>query len=46
MRERFNQGKGGTIWYYGELARTFQELLPGQIADEFGGIIEVRKEPG
>jgi hypothetical protein len=33
----------GTIWYYEELAKTFKEVLPGQLADELGEIVEVLK---
>ncbi len=33
----------GTIWYYEELAKTFKEVLPGQLADELEEIVEVLK---
>ncbi len=31
------------MWYYEELAKTFKEVLPGQLADELGEIVEVLK---
>lgn len=33
---RFNGGAEGTRWYYGALAKTFQNSLPGTLSDRFG----------
>jgi len=41
--QRFSQPRERTIWYYEELAKTFKEVLPGQLADELGEIVEVLK---
>ena len=46
--ERFNQPKERTLWYYGELAKTFEERVPGeeeagQLARELGDIVEALK---
>jgi (p)ppGpp synthase/HD superfamily hydrolase len=41
--ERFSQPKDRTISHYEELAKTFKEVLPGQLADELGEIVEVLK---
>ena len=30
-----------TLWYYRELAKAFQDLLPGQLADELMEIVIV-----
>ena len=43
--ERFNQPRERTLWYYGELAKTFGERVPeeaeaGQLARELGDIVE------
>jgi (p)ppGpp synthase/HD superfamily hydrolase len=44
--QRFSRGKDGTIWYYEQLAQTFKKLLPGQLSDEFGEIVEVLRRSG
>ena len=31
---RFNAGRAGTLWYYAELARAFERLLPGPLSRE------------
>jgi (p)ppGpp synthase/HD superfamily hydrolase len=36
-----NRPKDDTLWYYRELANTFQELLPGQLAEELMEIVIV-----
>jgi hypothetical protein len=41
--QRFSQPKERTIWYYEELAKTFKDVLPGQLADELEEIVEVLK---
>lgn len=41
--QRFSQPKDRTIWYYDQLAGTFKDVLPGQLADELGEIVEVLK---
>ena len=41
--ERFSQPKERTIWYYEQLAKTFKKVLPGQLSDELGEIVEVLK---
>lgn len=46
--QRFNHPKERTLWYYGELAATFAELVPaeaaaGQLARELGEIVEALK---
>ncbi len=38
---RFKTPKEETLWYYRELANTFQKLLPGQLADELIEIVIV-----
>ena len=38
---RFKPAKAETLWYYGELAKAFQSLLPGQLADELAEIVDV-----
>ncbi|MSP84001.1 MAG: HD domain-containing protein [Alphaproteobacteria bacterium] len=38
---RFSQPKERTLWYYGTLADTFREVLPGQLADELREIVDV-----
>lgn len=37
--KRFNQPKKETLWYYRELANAFQQLLPGQLAEELMEIV-------
>ncbi|MGC4000426.1 MAG: HD domain-containing protein [Anaeromyxobacter sp.] len=37
---RFNGGREGSLWYYGELARTFQALDTGPIAAELAAAVE------
>ena len=32
---RFTGGKGGSLWYYRELAKTFAELIPGKASNRF-----------
>jgi (p)ppGpp synthase/HD superfamily hydrolase len=44
--QRFSQSKERTIWYYEQLAKTFKEVLPGQLADELGDIVEAMKCSG
>ena len=41
--QRFSQPKERTIWYYEQLAKTFKEVLPGQLTDELEEIVEVLK---
>ena len=41
--DRFNRPKKDTLWYYGELAATFQRRIPGQLADELGEIVDLLK---
>ena len=41
--QRFSQPRERTIWYYEELAKTFKDVLPGQLADELEEIVEVLK---
>lgn len=43
--DKFNQPRERTLWYYGELAKAFGELVPGeseagQLARELGDIVE------
>lgn len=33
--ERFTGGREGSLWYYGELVKIFDERFPGALADEF-----------
>jgi hypothetical protein len=35
------QPKDDALWYYRELANTFQKLLPGQLAEELMDIVIV-----
>jgi (p)ppGpp synthase/HD superfamily hydrolase len=44
--QRFSQPRDRTVWYYGELASTFKEVLPGQLADELGDIVTALKNAG
>lgn len=37
--ERFKGGKNGTLWYYEELARAFERLLPGRLSEKLSGIV-------
>lgn len=37
---RFSNPKKDTLWYYRELATAFGKLLPGQLANELGEIVE------
>ena len=37
---RFAGRKEGTVWYHGELARTFMKLYPGPLADEYLRTVE------
>ena len=37
---RFSGRKEGTLWYHGELARSFQKLYPGALADEYLRTVE------
>lgn len=37
--DRFNKPKVDTLWYYRALADTFQEVRPGQLADELAEIV-------
>ena len=37
--QRFSQPKERTLWYYEELAETFKQLLPGQLANELADIV-------
>ena len=39
--KRFKPSKAETLWYYRELAKAFQKLLPGQLADELAEIVDV-----
>ena len=44
---RFGGRKEGTVWYHGELARAFQKLYPGPLADEYLRTVEqMRKAAG
>jgi (p)ppGpp synthase/HD superfamily hydrolase len=37
--ERFTGGKAGTLWYYRELSRAFERLLPGQLSDKLSRLV-------
>jgi hypothetical protein len=37
---RFSQPKEMAIWYYRSLATNFRKLLPGQLANELGEIVQ------
>jgi len=39
--ERFKNPKKDTLWHYRELANAFRKLLPGQLADELGEIVDM-----
>ncbi|EIM98547.1 hypothetical protein WQE_23503 [Paraburkholderia hospita] len=41
--DRFTAGETGTLWYYGELARVFQERLPGSLSSEIGRTVDLMK---
>jgi hypothetical protein len=38
--DRFSKPKKETLWYYRKLADAFRRLLPGQLSDELGEIID------
>ena len=42
--ERFKAGKDGTLWYYGALADTFTQVLPGPLAVELAQAVWVMRE--
>jgi (p)ppGpp synthase/HD superfamily hydrolase len=37
--EKFNGGKQGTLWYYGELVKVFQSLCSGYMVDELVRVV-------
>lgn len=37
--ERFTGGKAGTLWYYRELSRAFERLLPGRLSDKLSRLV-------
>jgi (p)ppGpp synthase/HD superfamily hydrolase len=37
--ERFRGGKDGSLWYYSELARKFEDLMPGPGSRQLGEIV-------
>jgi len=39
--ESIGRSKEDTLWYYREVANAFQDLLPGQLADELMEIVIV-----
>ena len=39
--ERFSKPKKDTLWYYRNLANAFCRLLPGQLANELGEIVDL-----
>jgi (p)ppGpp synthase/HD superfamily hydrolase len=41
---RFSQPREDTLWYYGSLADTFCERLPGQLSEELREIVNVLKQ--
>ncbi len=43
---RFSQPKERTLWYYRSLADSFRELLPGQLSNELGEIVDVLQADG
>ena len=38
--KRFNAGKEGTLWYYGQLSEQFNALLPGRLANRLTPAVE------
>jgi (p)ppGpp synthase/HD superfamily hydrolase len=40
---RFSTSREGSLWYYGELAKVFQRVLPGQLSDELADIARALK---
>jgi len=44
--QRFSQPRDRTIWYYEELAKSFKQVLPGQLANELEEIVKVLRSPG
>jgi hypothetical protein len=38
--DRFNAGRDGQLWYYGELARRFEVLYPGRMASELSATVD------
>ncbi len=44
--ERFNAGKEGTLWYYGELAGVFRARLPGPLSEELSRTVDLIREGG
>ncbi|TMM44974.1 HD domain-containing protein [Qipengyuania marisflavi] len=41
---RFTGRKGGSLWYYRELAKTFAELIPGRASNRFIRLVEEMEE--
>ncbi len=41
---RFKSPRDQQLWYYGELARAFQKLKPGPLADELSGLVAELEE--
>lgn len=37
--DRFKKSKHETLWYYRRLANTYQQLLPGQLAEELDRVV-------
>lgn len=44
--DRFSNPRERSLWYYGELAKTFQSRLPGQLANELADIVTVLERDG
>jgi (p)ppGpp synthase/HD superfamily hydrolase len=38
--DRFTGGREGSLWYYGELVKIFDERFPGALADEFSRTVD------
>ena len=36
---RFTAGKEGTLWYYGQLSKQFNDLLPGRLANRLNAAV-------
>ncbi len=42
---RFTGGRDGTLWYYNELSRIFNEALPGPLADQLRRVVGELPKP-
>jgi (p)ppGpp synthase/HD superfamily hydrolase len=46
LRDRFNGGAEGTLWYYRSLANIFSEVMPGRLSDRQSRAVTGFSDPG